>query len=111
MADSSSDWNQVASSLTGLALKLKMHLAQAGADTDAAEAKRAARDDVRKALESLGTAMDDAFDAMRNAVADPAVKEDVRDVGAKLKDALANTFAQAGDELRDSMGRRRGGAQ
>jgi hypothetical protein len=87
MSDTPSDWKQVADSLSGLALKLKMHFEQAAGEEDKAEA--------RQALDRLGDAVEGAFEAVRNAVKDPAVKDDVREVGATLKDALAKTFAEA----------------
>lgn len=101
MPDSNSDWKQVAEAFSGLALKLKMHYEQAAVEGESAE--------VKQALDRLGDAVDGAFDAMRNAVKDPAVKEDVRQVSTTLRDALANSFSEVSDDLRDSFRRRRGG--
>lgn len=87
MSDVPQEWRQVTEAVSGLALKLKLHLEQAATDDDRAEA--------RQALERLGDAVEDAFDAVRSAVKDPAVKDDAREVGAALKGALAATFAEA----------------
>lgn len=118
MSDTPSEWRQVADSLSGLALKLKMHYEQATSEAgapgaagggpataaDAGPAVGAApteppgeeeKAEVRQALDRLGDAVEGAFEAVRNAVRDPAVKEDVREVGATLKGALTNTLAEA----------------
>jgi hypothetical protein len=107
VADPTGDWNQVSDSLKGLAQKLKAHLEQAGGEQGAA--RQDVKDDVQAALGKLGEAVEDAFDAMRNAMADPAVKDDVRQVGSSLRDALASTMAEVSEDLRESFERRRGG--
>lgn len=126
MSDTPSEWRQVADSLSGLAMKLKLHYEQATSEADASAAGAAAggpggagaagtagdagpavgpgpaeapgeeeKAEVRQALDRLGDAVEGAFEAVRNAVRDPAVKEDVREVGATLKGALTNTLAEA----------------
>jgi hypothetical protein len=78
-----------------LALKLKMHVEQSGDDKE-----------VKDALGRLRNAVDDAFQAAEGAVHDRAVREDVREVGRLLTDAVTTTFARVGAEIRDLFERR-----
>jgi hypothetical protein len=41
-----------------------------------------------------------AFDGLKAAIADPAMKRDVSDVAAGFRDALSNTFAEFSSKLR-----------
>lgn len=93
MSDTPSEWKQVADSLSGLAMKLKLHFEQATGEEDKAEA--------RQALDRLGDAVEGAFEAVRSAVKDPAVKEDVREVASTLKDAVTNSLAEARRRAQD----------
>jgi hypothetical protein len=92
MADTKQAWSEVADRFGELGLKLKLHYEQAGG----------ARPDeaTKKALEGLRASVDDAFDAVGNAVKDPALKDDARDVARALRDALSTTFAEASEDLR-----------
>ena len=78
------DWTEVADAIEGLALKLKMHFETVAGDSAAG---------VKSAVDEVGDAVEHSFDALRNAVQDPAVKENVKDVAARLREALTNTFA------------------
>jgi hypothetical protein len=88
-------WQELADRVEALALKLKMHVEQAGDDTE-----------VKDAIGRLRSAVDDAFEATETAVQDHAVREDVREVGRLLTDAVSNTFAHASAEVRDLFERR-----
>ena len=85
-------WGRVGDELTGLGLKLKLHAEQELTDDDVSEA-----DDT---LERLGEALDAVADAVQNAAQDPAVRDDVKEAGRRLKDALAVTMAEATRPLR-----------
>jgi hypothetical protein len=90
-----SQWQELADRVEALALKLKMHVEQTGDDTE-----------IKDALGRLRAAVDDAFEAAHNAVQDHAVREDVRDVGRLLTDAVTTSFARVSDEVRDLFERR-----
>lgn len=91
MSTASESWNQVGDSVMGLALKLKLHLEEATA---------APTEDVRSAVADLSQKVEAAFDALHTAVADPAVREDVKNVAGEFRDALANTFAEVSALIR-----------
>ena len=78
------DWNEVADAVQGLALKLQLHVQSIAGDSAAG---------LKSAVDEVGDAVERSFDGLRNAVEDPAVKENVKDVAARLRDALHNTFA------------------
>jgi len=94
MTDTKQAWSEVADRFGELGLKLKLHLEQA---SDTLVDDRS----LRHALEDLRDSVDDAFDAVGNAVKDPAVKEDARDTARALREALSTTFAEASDDLRN----------
>jgi hypothetical protein len=79
------DWKAVGESIEGLALKLKLHCEQNEA---------AATEDLQLAIQAAGDGIETAFDSLKAAVADDAVKQDVKDVAAGLRDAVANTLAE-----------------
>lgn len=79
------DWNEVADAVEGLALKLKLHF-----ESVADESGQAVKD----AVDELGDAVERSFDALRGAVEDPAVKENVKEVAVRLRDAVSNTFSE-----------------
>jgi len=132
MADAKQAWDEVGAMFGGLGLKLKMHFEQARSAEDAAEASSAEPDagpsatettgagptgaeedragpegpELKAALRKLADALDGTFDAVGNAVRDPAVKEDVRDIGRALSDAFSATFAEVSDDLRKAFRRR-----
>jgi DUF1365 family protein len=98
MDEQTRQWRELAERAEALALKLKMHLEQASDDDT--------RDTVKDALGSLRSSIDEAFQAAGNAVKDDAVRDDVRAVGQLLTEALDNTFARVGREVRELFGRR-----
>ena len=50
-------------------------------------------------VDELGQKLTDAFDSLGNAAKDPAVHEDVKDIGNTLRDALLSTFSTVGAEV------------
>jgi hypothetical protein len=85
------DWDRVADSLGGLAMKLKLHLEEAASGS---------AEETRTALKAVSEKVEAAFDGLKAAVGDPAMKEDVRDVAAGFRDAVSNTFAELSVKLR-----------
>jgi hypothetical protein len=86
MPDARESWDEVGKVLEGLGLKLKMHLEGARDNVEGKE--------VGDALKAAASAVDGAFDALGNAVRDPAVKDDVRRAASALSDAVSNTFSE-----------------
>lgn len=94
-------WNEAADKLGGLGLKLKLHYEeQQGADREASQAE------VQSAVQRLGDAVQVAFEAMGAAAKDDAVKEDVKQVGQALTNALRATFTEVSGEVRGALKRR-----
>ncbi len=124
MADAKQSWDEVGSMFSGLGIMLTMHFEQARSaeEGDAAEDATAAGEpaaaetgagggpadaaELKAALRRLADALDGVFDAAGNAVRDPAVKDDVRDIGKALSDAFSATFAEVSDDLRKAFRRR-----
>ena len=88
-------WANVSDELTGLGLKIKLHLEQEMAEEDT--------DEVRTAFERLGEAIDDVIDAAENVVSDPAVREDVVTTGKKFAQALSTTFHETKSVFKDRV--------
>ena len=84
------DWAGVADSISGLALKLKLHFDQAASESAA---------ETRKALDAASDGVEAAFDSLKAIFADPAVQQDLSDVSAGLRDAVSNTFAELKAQL------------
>ena len=98
MADVRTAWKQAGEQLSGLGLKLRLHYdEQRGTDADGEQVR--AQDEVKEAVRKRGMAVQDAVDALGAAARDQAVKDDVREVGRSLKDALGVTFTEISDEL------------
>ena len=89
-------WDEVGAKLNGLGLKLKLHVEQASGDER----------ELKDALRRVSASIEDAFDGLRNAAKDPAVKEDVRHVGAVLSRAVSRSFSEVNADLRNAMSRR-----
>ena len=104
MADVRESWSEVASQMNELGLKLQLHYEQA-ADEDAPEAETAAEDDakVKEAMRVVGDAVEQAFGALSTAVGDDAVREDLKDVGQSLVNALEATFEEVSDRVKTAL--------
>ncbi len=92
MTDARQSWEEVGKVLEGLGLKLKMHAESARDEAGDSE--------IGDALKDAAAKVDSAFDALGNAVRDPAVKEDVKRAASALSDAIANTFSEAARNIR-----------
>ncbi len=88
--NTSTNWDEFGSKLGGLGLKLKMHMEQSSSDDH----------DVKNALRDLAASLEGAFDGLCKAAKDPAIKEDVRDVGSALSQAISKTLTEVGNDLR-----------
>lgn len=95
MAEVQESWKSVATKAEALGLKLKLHLEQ---EQDADHAARS-EGDTKKMVDELGRKISDAFDSFGNAAKDPAVHDDVKDIGRLFKDALVTTFHTVGAEV------------
>lgn len=89
MSEQAARWEQVADRAEALALKLKLHMEQAGDD---------ARDG--DALDRFRAAMDDAFTAVGNAVHDDAVRADVHEIGRLVTEAITTSVDRVGGKIR-----------
>ena len=81
-------WCQVGDELEAIGLKLKLHLQQEAAD-DGDD------DDADGAFARLASKIDVAIDAAENAFEDEAVRDDLRETGRRLVDAMSTTFRAA----------------
>ena len=89
MTTRTDDWTKVSDAIDSLALKLELHFESVTGDSKAA---------AKTAVDEVGDAVERSFDALRNAVEDPAVKDDVRDVATSLRTAVCNTLSSLRDE-------------
>jgi hypothetical protein len=80
------DWTNVGDAIESLALKLQLHFESVTDESAAA---------VKSAVDDVGDAVERSFDALRSAVEDQAVKENVREVAVRLRDAVSNTLSAA----------------
>ena len=94
-ANTSTSWDEFGTKLNGLGLKLKLHMEQSSPDDH----------DVTNALRDLATSIEGAFDGLRAAAKDPAIKENVRDVGSALSQAISKTLTEVGNDLRNVRSR------
>ncbi len=97
MADAKESWRELASRAEALGLKLKLHLEQ---EHDVGSERQPG--DTKAMVDDLSRRVQEAFDSMGNAAQDPAVHEDVKDMGRLLKDALVSTFAAMGAEMKSA---------
>lgn len=86
MTDAKDAWAAVGSHLDGLALKLKMHLKEETAGGDAAG---------QSPFDKLGAAVQEAFNALGDAVRDEAVRSDVKAAGDAIVNAIKVTVNDA----------------
>jgi len=100
-AEHDGSWEQVGQRLSELGLKLKLHLEQAQK-----EGRTEDEDRIKEALRSVGAAVEQAFTAVGNAARDEAVRDDAKDVGRSLLEALDTTFSHLGERFRSTMKKR-----
>jgi len=101
MTSAQDTWGEFGSKLSALGLKLKLHYEQehAGEATDEADAG------LKKSFERLGSALEDAFEALGNAAGDDALRADARDAGRLLLDGIGSTLAEVAGDLTDAFKR------
>jgi hypothetical protein len=90
MSDQTARWQELANRADALALKLKLHMEQAGDDTRDGDA-----------LDRFRAAMDEAFTAAGNAVRDDAVRTDVQDIGRLMVEAITAAVDRVGGKARE----------
>jgi len=100
MAEMQDSWKEVAGKAEALGLKLKLHLAQEKTEEADGEAEATDSADTKAMIDDLGRKVQEAFDSAGNAAKDPAVHEDVKEMGRLLKDALLATVSTVGHEVR-----------
>lgn len=92
----SEDWNAVGKAVERLALKLKRHFEEVAGEGGVT---------LKDATDSLSDGVERSFDALRAAVDDPTIKENVKEVATLLRDAVANTMRGSRDDELDSYDR------
>lgn len=97
MSDMQDSWKEVAGKAEALGLKLKLHLAQEKSEDE--EGESTAESDTKAMIDDLGRRVQEAFDSAGNAAKDPAVHEDVKEMGRLFKDALLATVSTVGHEV------------
>lgn len=95
MDEPKQDWQQVGSQLSSLGMKLQSHFQNA-----VKEGRQEEADKLKEALGVLSDSIDRTVDAVANIARDDAVKQDVRDVGRSLVDALEHTFTEVVGRIR-----------
>lgn len=90
-------WNDVQEELQSLAMKLDYHLRQASSKE---------RAEMEDAVKRVGEAVQGAFDGLRNASSDPAIRDDLRNVGSALGSAVTTTLSDVGDEIKKVFDRK-----
>lgn len=99
MADET--WQELRTKVEGLGAKLKVHLEQEHDETDTT----AQPGDTRAAMEEMTGKLQDAFTSFSNASKDPFVRDDMRDIGNLLKDALNDTFQTVSGTVSEDLGK------
>jgi hypothetical protein len=105
MADARSAWNETGDKINDLGRKLKVHY-----DTQHGAEGEQSREELKDAARRLGSAVQDAFEAIGAAARDKAVQDDVKRVGQSLAEALTATLGQAATEVRRAVSERKGQA-
>ena len=100
MTTAQESWEELGSKLSALGLKLKLHYEQEhGVESGDGDTG------VRESVGNLADAIEDAFEALGNAVDDDAVRHDAKEAGGLLIDAVAATFDEVASELRSAVRR------
>jgi hypothetical protein len=100
MADSKRAWEEVGESFANLGRQLKSRFDTGGDSTE----NRAVQD----ALKGLADAVDHVADSVAGAVRDPEFKENTQRAARSFTSALAATFDEVSDELRNAFRRKDG---
>jgi hypothetical protein len=97
MSDPKQAWNDVGDRLEALALKLQMHLKQETSEHEAHDEEH--RGEIVGALDRLGEAFEDVFEAVENASKDEGIRSDINDAARSTVDALTSTFGELAAEV------------
>ncbi len=92
-------WEQVSDRFELLGDHLRSHFEQVG--TQSAEERKA----VEHALRLLGSTVEDSFTATGRVVRDPALRKDLAELATAVRDALAASFEETGDQVRERLSR------
>ncbi len=95
MGDVKSAWKDTGEQFAALGASLKAHF-----EGEQGSAAGAARPDLGEAARRFAGAVQEAVNALGAAAKDPAVQEDVRNVGTSFAEALSATFAEVAEDLR-----------
>jgi hypothetical protein len=90
-------WRQVGEQFDTLGTQLRKHFDEVSAE---ATTERAA---FEKALRALLSALEDGFGTAGKAVRDPALRENLNELSASLREALLSIFEAAGDQVRERI--------
>ncbi len=88
--DHASHWASIGDKLESLGLKLKFHAEQAASED---------KEVLDNALHSVGTAIEDVFEAVRGVVKDPAIRDDVKAVAGEVAEAVSSTLRGFANDL------------
>lgn len=98
-------WLQAGERFTELTERLReRYRSMAGDDAPSEE-------QIREALQTLGSAAETMVESVGDAARDPQVRSQVKDAAAGFVSAIGQTLAQLGDELRRDRGPREEGAE
>jgi hypothetical protein len=105
------DWNEIKSRVEGLGLKLKMHVKQETGHLDDREPEpdsgshgdADSHGKTRADIEELGEKLQEAFAGFSKASKDPAVRADVKEIGAMLKDTMIETISNVSSDVGDRV--------
>jgi hypothetical protein len=84
-------WTTVQDGLEKLAMKVDYHWQQATSKD---------REELEAVAKKVGAALQDAVTSIRNASTDPAIREDLHDVGTAFEKAVKTTVGNVGDGVR-----------
>ncbi|MCB2175264.1 MAG: hypothetical protein KQH57_05625 [Actinomycetales bacterium] len=98
MTDARSAWNDAGERLTGLGASLKQHY-EARQEAEVAPEDKPVAD----AFARVGEALQGAFDALASAAKDPAVKDEVKQTGRSVADAMAATLSEVSEGVRKAF--------
>jgi hypothetical protein len=92
-------WAALGERLEALGLKLKLHVEQ-----ETGEAGDAATT-IKESFERVGDALTNVFEGLDDAITDEAVRDDAKQAGRLLLEAVNTTFSSVADDLRDKIRR------
>ncbi len=106
MADMRSAWNEAGDKLQTLGTSLKQHYEQQRGE-EAGQTK----EQVSDAFKKVGEALQGAFEALGAAAKDPAVKDEVKQTGKSVAEALTVTLTEISEDVRRAFDKRKGEAR